>query len=202
MTALAMSAPQQHCWGQVICFSASDSFCKSCPQSDKCALEVHRRLCQLSERIDVSTKLHSVQTFLDRKGVKTAVVKQELMGGLRPLIGAAKEKFDVEVSTKGLSKHAARIVVAVQKAGIDMRLDAQRGVNAFRSLRFRPAYMAEIQDLISRKKVFTSVDIKHAIGRAVNVSTATMNNTSSFVVSALEALGVITKIGASSYAVK
>lgn len=202
MTALAMSTPQQHCWGQVICFSASDSFCKSCPQAANCAVEVHRRLCELSGRIDVSTKLHSVQTFLDRKGVSTGVVKQELLRGLRPLIGSAKERFDVEVSTKGLSKHAARIVVAVQKAGIDMRLDAKRGVNSFRSLKFRPAYMAEIQDLISRKRDFTSLDVKHAIGRAVDVSTATLNNTSSFVVSALEALGVITKIGASSYAVK
>jgi len=122
---------------------------------------------------------------------------QERIDGL---IGSANCKFDSTRDFSGLSHHARRIATAVERAGIDMAADARHGTNSFKSTRFRPEYMAEIQELLNTRKPFTSREVKLAIGRVVELSPSSINNCSSFVISAMEALGVITQVGGGLYA--
>ena len=192
--------PWHHCQGQIVCFSASAKSCKECPQNKEGALEVRSRLHSLQERIDVSKLLHGVQAFLDRKGVSRGDIKVELVSGAKPLIGKSRERFESRRDLSSLSVHARRIATAIEKSGIDMVADSKQGVNSFKTMKMRPGYLAEIQELLNKRRPFSRLELKLAIGRAVTLSPSSMNNTSSFVISALEALEVITQVGDGLYA--
>lgn len=194
------ATPWYHCQGQIVSFSATSKGCKECPLAKECAIEVRQRLLSLQERIDVTKLLHGVQTFLDRHGVPRSSIKVELVKAGKSLIGSANCKFEPTRDFSGLSHHARRIATAVERAGIDMAADARQGVNSFKATRFRPEYMGEIQELLNSRKPFTSREVKLAIGRVVELSPSSINNCSSFVISALEALGVITQVGGGLYA--
>lgn len=194
----ARKTPQHHCWGQVVCFSATARYCKECPEATSCAVEVRKRLAALQAKLDVTALAHPVQVFLDRKGVVRSDFKVELIGG-RSLIGKHSAKFDVK-SFSHLSKHAARLAESIQRAGIDVRSDAKHGANLFHTLKFRPAYMGAVQELLNGKTIYARDEFKQAIAGVADLKASSLRNTTSFVISALEALKVIHSLGDGTYA--
>ena len=190
-----------HCWGQVICFSATAKQCKGCSDGKSCAIQVRDRLAELGARIDVTALFRANQAYLDKLGVPRAPVSMALKGPAE-LVGRPDAKFEVEADFSGLSHHARRIASSVYRAGIDMNKDAKQGVNQFADMRFRPEYMAGVQSLLISKPLFTRDDMKLAIYKVKEMSGPVLNNTCSFVLSALQALDVITTVGEGTYALK
>jgi hypothetical protein len=191
-----------HCWGQVICFSATAKDCKNCDSGKSCAIQVRESLGELAERIDVSSLIRTNQAFLDKAGVPRSVIKQELKGPLPGIVGKVSERFEVEADFSGLSHHARRIATAIHRAGIDMANDAKHGLNQFRAMKFRPEYMASVQDLMTAQRAFSRDDLKIAILEEKEMTAPALNNTCSFVISAMLALDAIVTVGDGIYAPK
>lgn len=190
------------CWGQAVCFRATSKACAKCVYCTGCAQKVMSNLVIISEDINVSDLIVATRSFLDKRGV--SVTDDVSSDGTKMRIAmTSKIKFDtdhVEDAISSISIRAQSIARAITKAGIDMRADANRSANSFKAINFKPDYMADIQDLCNQQAIFTRDMVKEAIRKNRDLKYSALNNSVSFAVSAMKALGFIKDIGDGKYA--
>ena len=200
-----MTRPQTapFCWGQAACFRANAKACTGCAYHIACAQQVLSNLGIINETLNVGDLIVATRAFLDKRGVHTTTADTGAEVKLR-FAETVPLRFEVSVLTATalapLSARARRIALATARAGIDMRADARRGTNSFRAVRFKPFFMADVQDVLNQHKVFTRDMVKQAIAQHHVLKYSTLNNAVSFAMSAMQAMGFIQPIGNDKYA--
>lgn len=191
------------CWGQAACFKANAKVCAKCGHADDCAKKVLGNLIAISSDISVSDLIVATRSFLDKRGVE--YVDEEEGSSMKMRFATTTnisfDTSDIEHSIAGISIRAQQIARATARAGIDMRADAKRGTNSFKTIGFKPNYMADIQDLINQSSIFTRDMVKNAIREKRDLKYSALNNSVSFAMSAMQAMGFIKDIGGGKYAV-
>lgn len=190
------------CWGQAACFRADAKRCETCPHNVECVRVVLERLGEISKEVNVSPLIVSARAFLDKRGVIVDVQEStDVKVRMASAVSINFDTTDVEALTEGLAIRAKKIAVAMAKKGINMSADAQRNTNSMRSIRFKPEYMADIQDMVNQNKEFTREMVKEAIANGKEMKSSLLNNSCSFAISAMKALGFITEIGQGKYVI-
>lgn len=200
-----MSRPQTapFCWGRATCFRANAKACVSCPYATDCAKQVIENLRVINDTLSVGDLIVTTRAFLDKRGVHDVADVGDCEAKVR-FAEKAPIRFDIETETHHrlnvLSVRARRIALTLLKSGIDMRADARRGTNSLRTLKLKPAYMAEVQDLLNAHPVFSRDMVRSVIAQRHSLKYSTLNNAVSFAVAAMQAMGFITCIGEGRYA--
>lgn len=191
------------CWGRATCFRANAKTCTGCAYATDCAKQVLSNLSEINTTLNVGDLIVTTRAFLDKRGVHTTTTDTSAEVKLR-FAEKAPVRFeiaeDVNARLNALSIRARRVALTLMKAGIDMRADARRGTNSLRTLKLKPAYMAEVQDLLNAHPVFSRDMVRSVIAQRHSLKYSTLNNAVSFAVAAMQAMGFITCIGEGRYA--
>lgn len=192
------------CWGRAACFRAVSKECAKCQYGVECAQRVLGNLVQINREISVNDLIVATRGFLDKRGVITTDMISESTGVKSRLATSTNIRFDtshLDDTLSGLSVRAGSIAKAITRAGIDMRADAKRGANSFRMIGFKPDYMSDIQDMINTNDVFTREMVRNAIKCNRSLKYSAVNNSCSFAVSAMKAMGFIKELSDGNYVI-
>lgn len=192
------------CWGQAACFRAVSKECAKCPYNVDCAQKVLSNLTVINQEMNVVDLIVATRGFLDKRGVILTDGSDDTGSMKSRLAVSTNIRFDtshLDSAIAGISLRAQSIAKAIARAGIDMRADAKRGANSFRMIGFKPNYMADIQDLVNTNGVFTRDMVRNVIRNNHDLKYTAVNNSCSFAVSAMKAMGFIKEIGDGTYAI-
>lgn len=185
-----------------MCFRANAKNCIGCIHNTSCATEVLEKLSVIGKEINVNDLIVAARGFLDKRGIEVKVVDSTIVKAR--MADAAKINFDTkdtESAIKGIAIRAQKIAIAMAKRGIDMSADAKRKTNSLRAVRFKPSYMANIQEMMNESHEFTREMVREAIERDGEMKGTSINNSCSFAISAMKAMGFITEIGQGKYVI-
>lgn len=154
----------------------------------------------------MSDLIVATRGFLDKRGVSVSDEIDEI-----DEIGVTKSRLAVSLNIrfdtshvdemKDLSVRAKSIAKAIARSGVDMSADAKRGNNSLRAIKFKPDYMADIQDLMNSNSVITREMVRTAIKTGRDLKYSAVNNSCSFAISAMKAMGFIKEIGDGKYVI-
>lgn len=191
------------CWGQAACFRAVSKDCNKCQHNIDCAKKALSNLNEINKEINVSDLIVAARWFLDKRGVSVSKEIDEIGVAKARLAVSTNIRFDASHidELSDLSIRAKSIAKAIARAGVDMRADAKRGTNSLRAIKFKPDYMADIQDLLNENSVVTRDMIRETVKTGRDLKYSVVNNSCSFAISAMKAMGFIKEIGDGKYVI-